>query len=47
MEQAMKNMETKSAVNGVNVDELFATIDYTLANFVTLDYIQLSLTNKL
>ncbi|MEE4604374.1 MAG: hypothetical protein V2J65_24035 [Desulfobacteraceae bacterium] len=27
MEQAVKNMETKSAVNGVNVDELFGTID--------------------
>jgi uncharacterized OsmC-like protein len=27
MEQATKNMETKSAVNGVNVDELFGTID--------------------
>ena len=27
MEQAMKKMETKSAVNGVNVDELFGTID--------------------
>jgi uncharacterized OsmC-like protein len=27
MEQAIKNMETTSAVNGVNVDELFGTID--------------------
>jgi uncharacterized OsmC-like protein len=27
MEQAIKNMEIKSAVNGVNVDELFGTID--------------------
>ena len=27
MEQAIKKMETKSAVNGVNVDELFGTID--------------------
>ena len=27
MEQAIKNMETTNAVNGVNVDELFGTID--------------------
>jgi uncharacterized OsmC-like protein len=27
MEQATKNMETNNAVNGVNVDELFGTID--------------------
>ena len=27
MEQAPKNMKAKSAVNGVNVDELFGTID--------------------
>jgi len=27
MEQATKNMEAKNAVNGVNVDELFGTID--------------------
>jgi uncharacterized OsmC-like protein len=27
MEQAAKNMETNSTVNGVNVDELFGTID--------------------
>jgi uncharacterized OsmC-like protein len=27
MEQTMKKMETKSDVNGVNVDELFGTID--------------------
>jgi uncharacterized OsmC-like protein len=27
MEQATKNMKAKSAVNGVNVDELFGTID--------------------
>jgi uncharacterized OsmC-like protein len=27
MEQATKNMESKNAVNGVNVDELFGTID--------------------
>ena len=27
MEQTPKNMKAKSAVNGVNVDELFGTID--------------------